>query len=118
MARAPLISGRLNQRVTIERRRTEKDDHGQAVETWDAIGERWAEIVSMQATESFRAGASVSVATHRIRMRAIGLDITPTDRLRHGNRLYEIVAGVDADETRDQVLCWVKTLEPRSERNG
>ena len=84
-------AGRLNTRVTLQRRATGQDDWGQPTEGWEDVAQLWADVRHLNGVESIKAGADVSVvrASFRIRHRA-GIDAGM--RLLAGGAVYDIEA--------------------------
>lgn len=87
-----LAAGRLNKRVEIESR-----VHGDDADTWVNLAGVWAEIKPVGGSERFAKGETESDATHRITMRN-HLDITPANRIRFGQRIFEVRSVINADE--------------------
>ncbi len=70
-------AGRLDRRVTLQRRVITRDAAGGAIETWTSAFSCWAERRDVRGSERLEAGAEVATheATFRIRWRA-GIDAT------------------------------------------
>ena len=108
-----MIAGRLNQRVTIQKRTVSQNDYGEAVETWAAPGDgepavMWGEVkpVLTGTREAFAAAAGQYQArvTLQVRMRWRTLD--PADyRLIVGGSTLEIQAVMDPDGRQRELLA-------------
>ena len=64
-----LAAGKLNQRITLQRRATGHDAAGQPVQTWADICTVWADVRYQGGLESLKGGEPVSVAKASIRIR-------------------------------------------------
>lgn len=107
-----LAAGRLNKRVTVEERTPTKDEHGHEPESWSALYHRWAEIRGVSVSEQVAHGQSQSVASHTIRMRAMGIQVNGKHRIAYQGRVYEIVGAIDVDSSRDELMVPVRIVEP------
>jgi len=82
-------AGKLNTRVTIERRTVAEDPMGGGAVTWVLLATLWANFRNVSGSEAIRNDAPVGVtkASARIRYRE---DIDPTCRLIHRGTTYNI----------------------------
>lgn len=68
-------AGKLNQRITLERRDVGRDALGQPVESWVPVATVWADIRFPSGVSAIKGGADVSVVRASLRIRArAGLD--------------------------------------------
>lgn len=82
-------SGKLDQRVIIERRTIEQDELGGIIETWGPLATVWAAVEPLNGREYFAANAVQSETTTRIRLRYLA-DLNVVDRINHEGTLYDI----------------------------
>lgn len=89
-----LESGRLNRRITIQRRGPEQDEAGQPIDGWVEVGKPWAWIkgqtgmgVGRQLAGEGTVAASLNVYSFRIRYRPA---ITDAMRVLYDGRVYDI----------------------------
>lgn len=87
-------AGKLDQRVTLERRTTELDDWGQPIEAWAPLATVWAAVEPLNGREYLAAMAAQAETTARIRMR-YRPGITQQDRVNHEGKTYGIEAVID-----------------------
>lgn len=85
------------------------DGAGGFVETWQALGEVWAEVVPMQGREAAGAGVALSRSGHRIVLRGapVGSSMRPRpdQRLREGGRVFHILAVTERDPAGRYLTC-------------
>ena len=82
-------SGRLDQRITIERVTYTQTGTGDVIETWSLLAEVWAAVEPLNGREYFAANAVQSETTTRIRLRYLA-DLNVVDRINHEGTLYNI----------------------------
>ena len=75
--------GRLDRRVTIQRRSSAVTSSGQPVDTWSAIASRWASVSPVRGSEGFSVPQVVAKEQVEIGIRwtSATADIHPGDRL-------------------------------------
>lgn len=96
--------GELDQRVTFSRQKSEQDETGQLINTWQTLGTVWAAVAPVAGREFIAAGAAQSQLTTKIRIRHRP-GITSGDRVTHGGRAYDIQSVIDyRSEKRELVL--------------
>ena len=105
-----LNAGDLNRRIAIQSPDATQDALGQPVVWWDDVAHCWASIRHPGGMATVRAGAESSTvkASIRIRYRA---DIDATMRVVHGATVYQIMAVLPDERTRDfiDLVCEVIT---------
>jgi len=97
-------AGRLNRKISIERRRDVSDDHGQPIPSWQRIGTtRWADRIPVSGTERFTSDQFIGreqVEFH-VRWTKDISDLSPMDRVVYpptplelvpDSRIYDIMA--------------------------
>lgn len=84
-------AGKLNRRITLQRRTATKDAVGQPLDAWETVAERWADVRLLSGLETIKADAPVSAVRASIRIRYMtGLDAGM--RVLHGSATYNILA--------------------------
>lgn len=84
-------SGRLRDRVRIEKRSTSQDEAGEPLATWTLVAERWVEIVQAKGREIFASAQRQGRIPTVIRLRQID-GVVPSMRVRWGSRLFNITS--------------------------
>jgi SPP1 family predicted phage head-tail adaptor len=106
-------SGKLRQKITIQKRPTEKDGYNQKSGDWadvDGLASIWANVNDLNGVELVRAQKIVAEATEQIIMRGFpgwrGV-ITPACRAISGVRLFDIkyVGNPDSRDRELHLLC-------------
>ncbi|MES3154347.1 phage head closure protein [Sphingomonas faeni] len=89
---AGLDAGSLDRRITIERPDMRADALGTNIPGWVSLARVWAQKVPQRAVEAWKAGSTASTREFmwRIRWSPQVADIATTDRLVHGDVVYEI----------------------------
>ena len=85
-----IAAGDLTERITFERANSIVGPGGKVTTVWTAIATVWAQELDPIAAET--ADANGVLETGRITYRARYLDITPADRVRHGDSIFNIVS--------------------------
>jgi SPP1 family predicted phage head-tail adaptor len=98
--------GRLDKRVSIQRRSSTKDSYGQELDSWTTIAQVWAQVKPIGGKEAMRNTAMVveSILTHKVTVRYSATLMPPLEadawRILYGTRLLNISASRDVDEDR------------------
>ena len=88
-------AGKLDQRVTLERKTYEQDPvTGAMVEFWAPLLTAWAAVGRLVGKEYLAAAALQSDVSARVRMR-YRPGVTPADRVNHEGKLYGIESVID-----------------------
>lgn len=103
--------GSLRHRLMLEAPQRISDAAGGVFETWTSIGQVWAEVTPITGNETFAADRIVGRVTHSIAVRARS-DLSPAQRLRLGDRIFEIRAVLMADHRhhRMRLICEERDL--------
>lgn len=80
---------KMNHRVTLLNRATERDAAGQKADTWAELGSIWADVRFQTGAEVLRANAETSVVRVSIRIRARS-DVDNGMRVRYLANEYDI----------------------------
>lgn len=86
-----IATGRLRQRIAIERPPTDQDDVGQPLGPWVPVATVWADIRHVSGIETVKSGADTSIVRASIRIRIRG-DLDAGMRAVHGAAIYDIKA--------------------------
>lgn len=96
--------GRLDKRVTIQRRSATKDSYGQEIDSWTTIAQVWAQVKPLGGRERMRTAAMVveSILTHTVTVRFSESLMPPLEadawRILYGSRILNISSSRDVDE--------------------
>lgn len=108
MAVAPPNAGRMQCRVAVKKPIETRNAGGESVQTWTAIGIRWASIVPTGSIEESYGSGVRSVATYSVRMR-YWPELSSSARLefmdRTGAHTLEIVSMFDVDQRHYEWQC-------------
>lgn len=101
-------AGDLNQRIAIQSQDATQDALGQPVVWWDDVVHCWASIKHQRGMAVVRADAQSSTVKASIRIR-YRTDIDATMRVVHGATVYQIMAVLPDERTRDfiDLVCEV-----------
>lgn len=100
-------AGRLRTELKLEELKTDADGIGGYTETWQEIALIWGEVRAVTSSSRFLAQRWHPETTHRITIRFDNA-VKAGMRLRKGNRIFQIDAIQDADETRRYQICFVR----------
>jgi SPP1 family predicted phage head-tail adaptor len=98
--------GRLDKRVTIQRRSATKDSYGQELDSWTTLAQVWAQVKPLGGKERMRTAAMVveSILTHIVTVRYSDSLMPPLEadawRIVYGSRYLNINSSRDVDEDR------------------
>ena len=100
----------LDRRLILENAQHQADGAGGLIESWQPIGEHWAEVRAGMGRERSQDFAVVSAVHYRIIVRAAPYGApsrpTPDQRFREGNRIFPILAVADHDPTGRFLTCY------------
>jgi len=82
-------SGRLDRRLTLQRRTLTENDYGEAVETWTDLATVWAEKIPVRGAERYAAMQTVAEVDTRFKIR-YRTDISPLDRVVCAGTTYDV----------------------------
>lgn len=85
-------AGILTQRITFQRRTSQKNDYGEPLDVWRDLVSVWAAVEPISGREFFTALQVQSDITTRITCRysSAVAAIGPQDRIKHGAVVYDI----------------------------
>jgi SPP1 family predicted phage head-tail adaptor len=111
MDQADAPVGILRRRLVLEPATTTPDGLGGATQDYETVAALWAQVEFLSGGEHWRRGRPEQVATHRITMRwRAGVD--SGQRLRDGERLFDIRTVADPDGSRRRLICHVLEVTP------
>lgn len=96
-------AGPLRDRITVQQQSTVQDGFGQALESWQDVLTRWAQVTSATGKEVYAASGFAAQTSHTALIRwtnGLADTITTAMRVLHRGRAYEIVGVSDVDGTR------------------
>lgn len=100
--------GRLDKRITIQRRSATKDAYGQEVNQWVDIASVWANVKPIGGRERMRSMVVESTLTHTVMVRYNDALMPPTQadawRIMYGTRMFNITAAMDVEEDRHWIV--------------
>ena len=104
-------AGILDRRVWIDKRTTVQDSSGDPVVTWEPELEVWAAVLPLTGREQDVDNDIMADVDTRIRLRysPITAALSPVDRIRHGERIYNIVSALDVNSQHVEVLVHAKS---------
>ncbi|KPF65508.1 hypothetical protein IP69_17580 [Bosea sp. AAP35] len=109
LEQAPI--GALRRRLTLEAPVATPDGLGGATLTFETVAALWARLEWLSGGEHWRRGRPEQAATHRVTLRwRSGVDAG--QRLRDGDRLFDIRAVADPDGSRRHLICLVEEISP------
>ena len=99
--------GDLRQRISIEEPQRLSDGGGGADETWVLVAEVWASLRPLAGNERIEADAIAGTVTHEVVMR-YRAGLGGGQRLRLGDRLFDLRAVLDVEERKRFLRCLVE----------
>ncbi|MDP3257594.1 phage head closure protein [Bosea sp. (in: a-proteobacteria)] len=107
--RAPV--GALRRRLLLEAAVPTPDGLGGTTQAYETVAAVWAQLEWLSGGEHWRRGRPEQAATHRVTLRwRAGVDAG--QRLRDGDRLFDIRAVTDPDGGRRRLVCLVQEIGP------
>lgn len=96
--------GTLRRRLVLEATVATPDGVGGTTQAYETVAALWGQVEWLAGGEHWRRGRPEQAATHRITMRwRDGVDAG--QRLRDGERLFDIRAVADPDGSRRRLVC-------------
>jgi SPP1 family predicted phage head-tail adaptor len=83
-------SGRLDRRLTLQRRTLIENDYGEAVETWTTLATVWAEKIPVRGSERYASMQTVAEVEERFKIR-YRKGLTPLDRVVCEGITYDVL---------------------------
>lgn len=102
----------FTRRLVLEQRGAVPDGAGGVAESWTELGVHWAALKPLSGRERISGGRSGAQVTHKAYIRAFEFDASARpradQRFREGARVYSIRAVTEADDRREQLVCWIE----------
>lgn len=83
-------SGRLDRRLTLQRRTLTENDYGEPVETWTTLATVWAEKIPVRGAERYASMQTVAEVEERFKIR-YRKGLTPLDRVVCDGITYDVL---------------------------
>ncbi|MFC1121884.1 phage head closure protein [Pasteurella multocida] len=98
--------GKLRHRITLQKQVNTLNEYGASVTEWHDVKTIWAEVRPLAGREYFSAQQVQSEVTTQIFIRYLP-EILPTMRVKFGERFFEIVSVINANEQNIylQLMC-------------
>lgn len=103
--------GALRRRLVLEAAVTAPDGLGGTTQTYDTVAALWAQVEFLSGREHWRRGRPEQAVTHRVTMRWRA-NVDAGQRLRDGERIFDIRAVADPDGGRRRLVCLVQEITP------
>lgn len=102
----------LTRRLVLEAPVESPDGGGGTTRGWETLGVHWAEVRASAAVERTLGGIEASLVTHRLTLRWApwGAPSRPRahQRLREGERVYEVLGVTEADNHSRFLTVWAR----------
>ena len=95
-------AGRLRHRVTIQSKSVTRDAYGGEVITWQDDVTVWGSVEPLRGREYIEGKQEQADVTHKIFLRYRS-GITPTSRLQHDSRNFEVVDVINKRERKREI---------------
>ena len=105
--------GEMNKRVILQGRVVTQTSSGAVTETWSNLDTVWAKIQPLKGKEFWQAQQMSSELDVRVTIR-YRKNISTIERVNYGNRYFDIVAVIDADEKHRFLELMCKETESSS----
>ena len=100
-------AGRLRHRVTIQQLVPDPSIGGE--DSWHDYATVWAAVEPLRGREYLAAQQEGAEVTGRITIRYIA-GLKPTMRIKYGERIYQILSGIDPEERNAELQLMVKEV--------
>ena len=91
-----------NRRITIQSKTVTYDSYNEPIEAWTDGPTVWASIVTTGGGE-FYAAQKLNASTQALFKIRYGTTVTTLDRIKYGNRIFEILSVNDANEAHREL---------------
>ena len=102
-------AGKLNRRITIQRKTVTPDSYNQPIETWVDAFTVWCRVVSSGGKEYY-AAQKLNASTEIVFSVRYTTGIASTDRIKYGSRVFEILSVNDVDGMREELQISAKEV--------
>jgi len=93
-------AGRMDRRITLQRKSSSQDSFGQPIETWADISTVWAEVVPVSGNERFVSQQVIAEADTLFKIRYMS-GLTPLDRVVYDGRTYDVKGVIEIGRRRE-----------------
>ena len=90
-------SGRYTKRIKLEKPIQIKNSYNELEETWQTVGERWANVIPMRSRELLAAGQVNEQINHRVEIRYIK-DLDSTWRIVYRDKVLNIDSVINVED--------------------
>lgn len=101
--------GNFRTRIVIQRKSITYNTYNEPIETWKDSIELWADIINTGGGEFYAAQKLNASTTAVFRTRYV-VDIKTTDRIKYGDRIFEILFINDVSERHIELLISAKEV--------
>lgn len=102
-------AGKLNRRITIQRKTVTPDSYNQPIETWKDEFSLWAQVISSGGREYY-AAQKLNASTEIVFSVRYTTGIASTDRIKYGSRVFEILSVNDVNGMREELQISAKEV--------
>lgn len=108
----------LNRKLRLETVYRERDGAGGYIETWQLVGELWADVKPGTGKETDLEGLTISSVPYKITVRAAAHGSPsrpiPGQRFRDGVRIFRILSVTELDQSARYLTCVAREEEVSS----
>lgn len=99
-------SGKMDQRIAVERLTVTTDGQGSVIEVWKPHADLWAEVRELRATQAVDSAQRVASeeTIFSVRADSITRELATTDRIRWSGRVYDIIGKTGIPSGRPERL--------------
>ena len=93
-------AGKMDRRITLQRKSSSQDSFGEAIDTWADISTVWAEVVPVSGNERFVSQQVIAEADTLFKIRYMS-GLTPLDRVVYDGRTYDVKGVIEIGRRRE-----------------
>lgn len=101
-----MAAGKLNTRITLQRRSTSRDAAGQPLDSWQPVASVWADIKFLTGTAATKADRETGMARVSVRIR-LRTDVCTGMRAVKGSTVYDIKSALPQGREWLDLVCEV-----------
>lgn len=103
-------AGNMNQRITIQEKRTVQNEYNEPVEVWADLVTVWAELMIGFGREFFGAAKVNTELSGIIKIQYIPGIIARQAKVKYGARIFDVIAVIDPGERRRELELHIKEV--------